>query len=71
MPRRTWNSSVPSAGPFPIPGVARFRTEGSGKDLKIVVEHDVCTVTADQLMEALRQLPSFYEGSFIPSLLET
>ena len=53
-----------------IPGVSRFCTEGSGKDMRIVVEHDPSTVTAKQLMQALRQLPSFHEGSFLPSLLQ-
>ena len=54
----------------PMPGIASFYTEGSGKDMRIVVEHDACTVTAEQLMQALKQLPSFYEGFFLPSLLE-
>ena len=51
-------------------GVAKLYTEGSGKDTRIVVEHDACSVTVDQLMQAFRRLPSFYEGFFLPSLLE-
>ncbi len=53
-----------------MPGVTRFCTEGSGKDMRIVVEHDASAVTAEQLMQALRELPSFYKGFFVPSLLE-
>ena len=45
-------------------------TEGSGEDTRIVVEHDAHTVTIDQLICALGELPSFYEGSFVPSLVE-
>ena len=53
-----------------IQGVAKLRTEGSGQDTRIVVEHDARSVTGDQLMQALRRLPSFYKGFFVPSILE-
>ena len=51
-------------------GVAKLHTEGTGQDTRIVVEHDACSVTGEQLMQALRELPSFYRGFFVPSLLE-
>ena len=54
----------------PMRGGAKLYTEGSGEHTRIVVEHDACLVTGDQLMQALRGLPSFYKGFFVPSLLE-
>lgn len=53
-----------------IQGVAGFHAEGSGRDAKTVVEYDPCTVTVEDMMKSLRQLPSFYKGFFVPSLLE-
>ena len=51
-------------------GIAKLYIERSGEDTRIVVEHDAWSVTTDQLMQALRTLPSFYKGFFVPSLLE-
>ena len=51
-------------------GVTRLYTEGSGKDTRIIVEHDSCTVTLRELMETFGRLPSFHKGSFVPRLLQ-
>jgi hypothetical protein len=47
-------------------GVSRFYREGPG----VVVEHEPGVVTVERLLEIFRGLPSFYEGRFIPSVLE-
>jgi hypothetical protein len=47
-------------------GVSRFYREGDG----VVVEHDVSVVTADQLMDIFRGLPSFHPNHFVPSPME-
>ena len=52
-------------------GVSKLYVEGHGEDARVVIEYDACAVTGDQLMRALRGLPSFYKGFFVPALLET
>jgi len=47
------------------PGVSRFYREGDG----VVVEHDAGVVTAEQLMDIFRGLPSSYQNHFVPSLM--
>ncbi len=47
-------------------GVSAFYREGDG----VVVEHDASVVTAEQLMDVFRGLPSFYESHFVPSVME-
>ena len=46
-------------------GVSAFYREGDG----VVVEHDASVVTAEQLMEVFRGLPSFYQNHFVPSVM--
>jgi len=46
-------------------GVSRFYVEGEG----VVVEHDPDAVTAKQLMDVFKGLPSFYEGCFVPTVI--
>jgi len=46
------------------PGVSAFYREGDG----VVVEHDPGVVTAEQLMDVFRRLPSFYPNHFVPSV---
>jgi len=46
-------------------GVRRFYREGDG----VVVEHDASVVTAEQLMDIFRGLPSFYQSHFVPSVM--
>ena len=47
------------------PGVSRFYREGDG----VVVEHDASMVTAEQLMDIFRGLPSFYQSHFVPAVM--
>ena len=47
-------------------GVSGFYREGDG----VVVEHDSGVVTAEQLMDIFRRLPSFYGSHFVPSVME-
>ncbi len=47
-----------------IPGVSSFYLEGDG----VVVEHDPDAVTARQLIDVFKTLPSFYDGFFIPTV---
>lgn len=47
-------------------GVSAFYREAEG----VVVEHDADAVTAEQLLDIFRGLPSFYENHFVPSVME-
>lgn len=47
-------------------GVSGFYREGGG----VVVEHDASVVTAEQLMDVFRGLPSFYQNHFVSSVME-
>ena len=47
-------------------GVGRLYREGHG----VVVEHDAGVVTAEQLTDIFRGLPSFYKSRFVPSVME-
>ncbi len=47
-------------------GVSKFYREGHG----VVVEHDASVVAVEQLLDIFRGLPSFYEGHFVPSVME-
>jgi len=49
-----------------IKGVTKFYREGDG----VVIEHDSGIVTAEQLMDIFKTLPSFYKGFFIPTVIE-
>ncbi len=46
-------------------GVSKFYREGDG----VVVEHDANVISLDQLLDIFRNLPSFYRGRFIPTVL--
>jgi copper chaperone CopZ len=46
-------------------GVSKVYMEGE----KLIVEHDPVIATVDQLIEAFKMLPSFYEGFFIPTVI--
>jgi copper chaperone CopZ len=50
-------------------GVHRIYIEAEGQEQKLIVEHDPTMVTVEQLIDAFKRLPSFYEGSFIPTLI--
>jgi hypothetical protein len=53
-----------------IEGVAKSYIEDEEAGARLIVEHDPSKVTVEQLMDALRRLPSFYKGFFVPELLE-
>ncbi len=46
-------------------GVGKFYTDGEG----VTVEYDAEKVTAEQLKDVLKGLPSFYESHFVPSIV--
>ena len=48
-----------------IKGVGKFYTDGEG----VTIEYDAEKVTAEQLMDVLKGLPSFYESHFIPTVM--
>ena len=50
-------------------GVSKVYMEGKAEEGKLIVEYDASIITAEQLIEALEKLPSFYEGFFIASLI--
>ncbi|UCD51186.1 MAG: hypothetical protein JSW27_00870 [Phycisphaerales bacterium] len=50
-------------------GVSKVYMEGEAEDEKLFVEHDPAIATVDQLIEAFKTLPSFYEGFFIPTVI--
>ncbi len=54
-----------------VPGVSRAYMEVDGEEQSLVVEHDSATASVEQLIDVLKTLPSFYEGYFIPSLIES
>jgi hypothetical protein len=47
-------------------GVSKFYREGDG----VVVEHDASVIAVEQLLDIFRNLPSFYAGRFIPTVME-
>ncbi|MCX5646734.1 MAG: hypothetical protein NTZ17_18970 [Phycisphaerae bacterium] len=49
-----------------MPGVSKFYREGPG----VVVAHDASVVSVEQLLDVFRSLPSFYQGHFVPTVLE-
>ncbi len=49
-------------------GVSKVYVE-EGAEGKVIVEHDPAIATVDQLIEALKILPSFFEGFFIPTVI--
>jgi hypothetical protein len=52
-----------------IQGVTGLHAEGQGVEARLIIVHDPSTVTAEQLMEVFKRLPSFYRASFTPALL--
>ena len=51
-------------------GVEKFYTEGEAENMKFIVEHNSSKVAVENLMETFRRLPSFYDGLFVPELLD-
>ncbi len=52
-----------------MPGVGRVYRGSERDEGKLFVEHDPSVVKAEQLVEVLKALPSFYEGFFIPTVI--
>ena len=52
-----------------VPGVDRLHMEGEGADARLMIVHDPSQVTAEQLLDILKRLPSFHRVSFTPTLL--
>jgi len=50
-------------------GVSKVYIQKEGEEQRLIVEHDPATVTAEQLIDVFKGLPSFYEGFFIPTLI--
>ena len=53
-----------------IEGVSKAYIEKAGEEQKLVVEHDPVAVPVEQLINVFEGLPSFFEGFFIPTLIE-
>lgn len=53
-----------------MPGVNRAYIEAEGEEQRLIVEHDPDTAPVEQLIDVLKTLPSFYEGFFIPTVIE-
>lgn len=51
-----------------MPGVCKAYIDKAGEEQKLIVEHDGGVVTAGQLVDVLKRLPSFYEGFFAPNV---
>ena len=52
-------------------GVSKVYLEGGAEKGKVIVEHDPTVTNVDQLIEALKMLPSYYEGFFIPTVIRS
>ena len=50
-------------------GVSKVHVERGADEGNVIVEHDPSIATVDQLIEALKMLPSFYAGFFIPTVI--
>ena len=50
-------------------GVSKVYMEGEAEEGKLIVEHDPAIATVDQLIDAFKMLPSFYEGFCIPTVI--
>ncbi len=50
-------------------GVSKVYMEGEAEEAKLMVEHDPAVATVDQLLDAFKMLPSFYEGFFMPTAI--
>ena len=51
-----------------LPGVSSVSLGKGGEVSGIMISHDASEIDTAGLLEALRQLPTFYKGRFVPSL---
>jgi copper chaperone CopZ len=52
-------------------GVSKVYMEGEAEKAKLIVEHDPAKTDIEELIEALKNLPSFYNGFFIPTVIQS
>jgi len=50
-------------------GINKVYMGKGAEEGKVIIEHDSAVATVDQLIEALKMLPSFHEGFFIPTVI--
>ena len=53
-----------------VPGVSKAYIEAEGEEQRLIVEHDPDTAPVEKLVDVLESLPSFFEGFFIPTVIE-
>ena len=53
-----------------VAGVSRAYIEAEGDEQRLIVEHDPDTAPVKELVDVLETLPSFFEGFFIPTVIE-
>ena len=53
-----------------IHGVNKVYLDDEGNEAKLVIEYDPSIIPVEQIIDILKTLPSFYEGFFIPILME-
>ncbi len=53
-----------------VQGVSKAHIDVEAEEQMLVVEHDPTEVTVEQLIKILKGLPTFYEGFFIPTVIE-
>jgi len=52
-------------------GVSKVYMEGGAEEGRLIVEHDPGVATVELLIEAFETLPSFYEGLFVATVVES
>lgn len=52
-------------------GVSKVYMGDGPEEGKVFVEHDPAIASVDQLIEAFEMLPSFYDGFFVASAIES
>jgi hypothetical protein len=52
-------------------GVSRIYIGEGAEEGRVIIEHDPAIASVDQLIEVFKKLPSFYEGFFIPTVIES
>ena len=53
-----------------IEGVSKAYIGVAGEEQRLIVEYRPNTATVERLLDALKELPSFYHGKFIPTVIE-
>ena len=52
-------------------GVSKVYEGEGAEEGKVFVEHDPAVATVDQLIEAFKMLPSFYDGFFVATAIRS